>query len=126
LSALDRKSFVPPPPPSFLTFNDILSNRYINAETSGGGFPGWLTNFKDAARSNGTDFTAAWKPYIREVSKFTAPYQYPAGPVILVQSENEFSMDDPSVSILAWQLDQNLYGSPAAVRTGTRTATRII
>ncbi|CAE7074419.1 unnamed protein product [Rhizoctonia solani] len=74
----------------------VRPGPYINAETSGGGFPGWLTNFKDAARSNGTDFTAAWKPYIREVSKFVAPYQYPAGPVILVQSENEFSMDDPS------------------------------
>ncbi|CAE6472777.1 unnamed protein product [Rhizoctonia solani] len=74
----------------------VRPGPYINAETSGGGFPGWLTNFKDAARSNGTDFTAAWKPYIREVSKYTAPYQYPAGPVILVQSENEFSMDDPN------------------------------
>lgn len=75
-----------------------LSNRYINAETSGGGFPGWLTNFADAARSNGTEFTAAWKPYIEAVSQFITPYQYPDGPVILVQSENEFSMSDPSVS----------------------------
>ncbi|GAB1521013.1 hypothetical protein RhiTH_004103 [Rhizoctonia solani] len=74
----------------------VRPGPYINAETSGGGFPGWLTNFKDAARSNGTDFTAAWKPYIRAVSRFTAPYQYPAGPVILVQSENEFSMSDPT------------------------------
>ncbi|KAJ1305575.1 hypothetical protein OPQ81_000575 [Rhizoctonia solani] len=74
----------------------VRPGPYINAETSGGGFPGWLTNFKDAARSNGTDFTAAWKPYIRAVSKFVTPYQYPDGPVILVQSENEFSMDDPS------------------------------
>ncbi|KDN41542.1 hypothetical protein RSAG8_07343, partial [Rhizoctonia solani AG-8 WAC10335] len=59
------------------------------------GKPGVL-NFEGAARSNGTDFTAAWKPYIREVSKFVVPYQYPDGPVILVQSENEFSMNDPS------------------------------
>ncbi|CAE6538539.1 unnamed protein product [Rhizoctonia solani] len=74
----------------------VRPGPYINAETSGGGFPGWLANFKDAARSNGTDFTAAWKPYIRAVSEFVTPYQYPDGPVILVQSENEFSMDDPS------------------------------
>ncbi|KAG9118771.1 hypothetical protein FRC07_006543, partial [Ceratobasidium sp. 392] len=77
----------------------VRPGPYINAETSGGGFPGWVTNFADAARSNGTEFTTAWKPYITAVSKFVAPYQYPDGPVILVQSENEFSMDDPANSI---------------------------
>ncbi|KAG8737249.1 hypothetical protein FRC10_008399 [Ceratobasidium sp. 414] len=66
---------------------------YINAETTSGGMPGWVTNLVDASRSNGTDFTAAWKPYTAQVSKFAAPYQYPAGPVILVQSENEFGGD---------------------------------
>ncbi|KAG8764925.1 hypothetical protein FRC12_007805, partial [Ceratobasidium sp. 428] len=73
----------------------IRPGPYINAETSGGGFPGWLTNFADAGRSNGPEFTAAWKPYIAAVSKYVAPYQYPDGPVILVQSENEFSMSNP-------------------------------
>ncbi|KAG9118469.1 hypothetical protein FRC07_007010 [Ceratobasidium sp. 392] len=73
----------------------VRPGPYINAETTGGGFPGWLTNFVDAGRSNGTEFTAAWKPYIEAVSKQAAPYQYPDGPVILVQSENEFSMNDP-------------------------------
>ncbi|KAG8796599.1 hypothetical protein FRC12_016586 [Ceratobasidium sp. 428] len=77
----------------------VRPGPYINAETSGGGFPGWVTNFADAARSNGTEFTAAWKPYITAVSKYVAPYQYPDGPVILVQSENEFSMSDPASSI---------------------------
>ncbi|KAG9090402.1 hypothetical protein FS749_000548 [Ceratobasidium sp. UAMH 11750] len=66
---------------------------YINAETTSGGMPGWVTNLADASRSNGTDFTAAWKPYIAQVSKYAAPYQYPAGPVILIQSENEFGGD---------------------------------
>ncbi|QRV78064.1 glycoside hydrolase family 35 protein [Ceratobasidium sp. AG-Ba] len=74
----------------------VRPGPYINAETSGGGFPGWVTNFADKARSNGTEFTAAWKPYIAEVSKFVAPYQYPDGPVILVQSENEFNMSNRS------------------------------
>ncbi|CCO37053.1 hypothetical protein BN14_11204 [Rhizoctonia solani AG-1 IB] len=68
---------------------------YINAETAGGGYPGWLSNVPDTARSNGSDFTNAWRPYIRAVSGYTAPYQYPDGPVILVQSENEYSMDSP-------------------------------
>lgn len=87
------------PPPSLPSLSPIC--RYINAETSGGGYPGWLTNVHDIARSNGTEFTAAWKPWIEEVAKYVAPYQYPDGPVIAMQSENEFSMDDlPGVSRL--------------------------
>ncbi|CAE6427460.1 unnamed protein product [Rhizoctonia solani] len=74
----------------------VRPGPYINAETTGGGYPGWLTNVPDTARSNGSDFTTAWKPYIRAVSEYTAPYQYPNGPVILVQSGNEYSMDNPS------------------------------
>ncbi|CAE6536961.1 unnamed protein product [Rhizoctonia solani] len=66
---------------------------YINAETTSGGMPGWISNLADASRSNGTDFTAAWKPYITQISKDAAPYQYPDGPIILVQSENEFGGD---------------------------------
>ncbi|QRW20547.1 glycoside hydrolase family 35 protein [Rhizoctonia solani] len=64
-----------------------------NAETAGGGLPGWTTNLADRARSNGTDFTAAWTPWISQVSKYVAPYQYPDGPVIAMQSENEFLSD---------------------------------
>ncbi|KAF8601279.1 hypothetical protein BDV93DRAFT_545951 [Ceratobasidium sp. AG-I] len=89
---------------SITTFLDICKSvgilaivrpgPYINAETSGGGYPGWLTNVLDVARSNGTEFTRAWKPWIEEVSKYVAPYQYPDGPVIAMQGENEFSMDD--------------------------------
>ena len=96
--------------------------RYINAETAGGGYPGWLSNAQDTARSNGSDFTAAWKPYIQAVSKYTAPYQYPDGPVILIQSENEYSMDNPSVSI------ENLrVSSPnSSFRMRRRMATPII
>ncbi|CAE6442843.1 unnamed protein product [Rhizoctonia solani] len=66
---------------------------YINAETTSGGMPGWISNLADASRSNGSDFTAAWKPYITQISKDAAPYQYPDGPIILVQSENEFGGD---------------------------------
>lgn len=85
---------------SVVSASSHRANSYINAETSAGGFPGWISNLADAARSNGSDFTDAWKPWITEVSKFVAPYQYPAGPVFLVQSENEFSMSDPSVSTI--------------------------
>ncbi|KAG8731749.1 hypothetical protein FRC10_001462 [Ceratobasidium sp. 414] len=76
---------------SITTFFDIAKDvgilvivrpgPYINAETAGGGMPAWTTNMADRARSNGTDFTAAWTPYISQVSKYVAPYQYPAGPL---------------------------------------------
>ncbi|QRV97776.1 glycoside hydrolase family 35 protein [Ceratobasidium sp. AG-Ba] len=71
----------------------VRPGPYINAETTGGGLAAWTTNLADMARSNGTGFTAAWTPYISQVSKHVAPYQYPAGPVILMQSENEFLSD---------------------------------
>ncbi|KAI0343743.1 putative beta-galactosidase [Trametopsis cervina] len=60
---------------------------YINAETTAGGFPGWLTNIPAKARTNETGFTDAWTPYIEA---------YPDGPVIAVQSENEFFPSTPS------------------------------
>ncbi|KAI0783038.1 glycoside hydrolase superfamily [Abortiporus biennis] len=63
---------------------------YINAETTAGGFPGWLTNNPAKARTNATGFTQAWTPFMTSVAKFAAPFQYPDGPVIAVQSENEF------------------------------------
>ncbi|KAH7318896.1 glycoside hydrolase superfamily [Rhizoctonia solani] len=71
----------------------VRPGPYINAETAGGGLPAWTTNLAGRARSNGTDFTAAWTPWISQVSKYVAPYQYPAGPVIAMQSENEFLSD---------------------------------
>ncbi|KAK7695246.1 hypothetical protein QCA50_002436 [Cerrena zonata] len=69
---------------------------YINAETHAGGFPGWLTNNPAKARTNQTGYTTAWTPYIEAVAKFVEPYQYPDGPVIAVQSENEFFVSTPT------------------------------
>ncbi|CAE7133094.1 unnamed protein product, partial [Rhizoctonia solani] len=71
----------------------VRPGPYINAETAGGGLPAWTGNLADTARSNGTEFTAAWTPWITQVSKYVAPYQYPAGPVIAMQAENEFLSD---------------------------------
>ncbi|CAL1711293.1 unnamed protein product [Somion occarium] len=69
---------------------------YINAETTAGGFPGWLTNNPAKARTNQTGFTEAWTPYIESVAQFVEPFQYPDGPVIAVQSENEFFQSSAS------------------------------
>lgn len=45
---------------------------------------------KGVARTDAADYTAAWKPYIEGVAKKLAKWQYPNGPVIAVQIENEF------------------------------------
>ncbi|KIJ39022.1 glycoside hydrolase family 35 protein, partial [Sphaerobolus stellatus SS14] len=69
---------------------------YINAETSAGGFPGWTTNLASKARTNATEWTNAWTPYLSGAAKSAAPFQYPAGPIIAVQAENEFVVSTPT------------------------------
>ena len=62
----------------------------------GGGLPPWLTNNPVEARTNATAYLNAWTPYIAATAKFAAPFQYPDGPIIAVQVENEFFPDtDP-------------------------------
>ncbi|KAF5316479.1 hypothetical protein D9619_006705 [Psilocybe cf. subviscida] len=49
---------------------------YINAETTGGGLPGWV----------------AWTPYMTAIAQIIARNQVSnGGPIILVQAENEYS-----------------------------------
>lgn len=56
----------------------LSGRRRFSAKTcpvDAGGFPGWLTNIAGTARTNATDYTAAWLPWIEAISKFVAPYQ---------------------------------------------------
>ncbi|KAF8665643.1 hypothetical protein AX16_000098 [Volvariella volvacea WC 439] len=65
---------------------------YINAETSGGGFPGWGTYTPGLWRTSNASYVKAYEPYLLAVNKLIAEYQITnGGPVILVQSENEYS-----------------------------------
>lgn len=65
---------------------------YINAETTGGGFPGWLQRSPDILRSDGSDYLAASTNYTANIAKILAPYQITTGgPIILWQVENEYS-----------------------------------
>ncbi|KAJ7264004.1 glycoside hydrolase family 35 protein [Mycena haematopus] len=65
---------------------------YINAETTGGGFPGWVGNIAGSLRTNNTNYTEAWMPYMTAISKIIARNQITnGGPIILVQAENEFT-----------------------------------
>ncbi|MFU8854979.1 beta-galactosidase [Micromonospora sp. SL1-18] len=66
---------------------------YINAETSGGGFPGWLTTQAGKARSDAADYLAASDEWLGQVDAILARHQYTngTGPVILYQIENELA-----------------------------------
>ncbi|KAI0318758.1 glycoside hydrolase family 35 protein [Amylostereum chailletii] len=65
---------------------------YINGETTGGGFPGWVGNVAGSLRTDNINYTNAWKPYLTSVSQILAKNQVTnGGPIVLVQAENEFS-----------------------------------
>ncbi|KAF5322689.1 hypothetical protein D9619_001054 [Psilocybe cf. subviscida] len=65
---------------------------YINAETTAGGFPGWGTYTPGLWRTSNSTYLDAYAGYIKAVgSKLAANEITKGGPVILVQSENEYS-----------------------------------
>ena len=65
---------------------------YINAEVSGGGFPGWVQRIKGQLRTRAPDFLKATDNYMSHISKTIADAQITnGGPVILVQPENEYT-----------------------------------
>ncbi|KAF8578602.1 glycoside hydrolase family 35 protein [Ramaria rubella] len=65
---------------------------YINGETTGGGFPGWVGNIAGSLRTTNVNYTQAWQPYMNAISQLLAKNQVTqGGPIILVQAENEFS-----------------------------------
>jgi beta-galactosidase GanA len=66
---------------------------YINAETSGGGLPGWLNNVAGKARTDAPDYMAAADDWLSHVDAIIARHQLTngTGTVILYQIENELS-----------------------------------
>ncbi|KAL3426018.1 glycosyl hydrolase family 35, partial [Phlyctema vagabunda] len=65
---------------------------YINAEVSGGGFPGWLQRVKGQLRTDASDYLAATDNYASHIGATIAKAQITnGGPVILFQPENEYS-----------------------------------
>ncbi|KFZ03366.1 hypothetical protein V502_11012 [Pseudogymnoascus sp. VKM F-4520 (FW-2644)] len=69
---------------------------YINSESSGGGFPGWLQQIKGengTLRTTSGEFLSSTDTYMAHVGKIIADAQITkGGPVILVQAENEYSL----------------------------------
>ncbi|PMD45496.1 glycoside hydrolase family 35 protein [Hyaloscypha variabilis F] len=65
---------------------------YINAETAAGGIPGWVLRIKGTIRSTSPDYLNATENYIATIGSIIADAQITnGGPVILVQTENEYT-----------------------------------
>ncbi|KAJ8074302.1 hypothetical protein PM082_012613 [Marasmius tenuissimus] len=86
---------------AFLEVAKEVGVPYMNAEYTLGGIPGWTTNYASFARTNDSGYRELWEPYIAKFSEEAAPYQYPDGPLIAVQGENEYysSENPPSLNI---------------------------
>jgi beta-galactosidase GanA len=70
---------------------------YINAETDGGGFPGWLDTQSGVARTDAPDFEAASDQWLSEIDPIIAAHQITnGGDVILYQVENELYANLPA------------------------------
>lgn len=73
---------------------------YINAETTGGGFPGWVQNLETQVRTNTTVWNEAWKPYMKAILRAARQFQLTldsrgeidrsGGTLVAIQVENEF------------------------------------
>ncbi|WP_305783165.1 beta-galactosidase [Symbioplanes lichenis] len=64
---------------------------YINAETSGGGFPAWLKRVPGRARSSEAGYTAAYREWLAHINPILARHQVDrGGSVLLYNVENEY------------------------------------
>ncbi|KDQ12662.1 glycoside hydrolase family 35 protein [Botryobasidium botryosum FD-172 SS1] len=74
----------------------VRPGPYINAETTAGGIPHWVTTeVHGHLRTNDTDYHDTWVPYIKAISEVTRGNQITkGGPVIAVQVENEYIQAD--------------------------------
>jgi beta-galactosidase GanA len=72
---------------------------YINAETDGGGFPGWLVTQSGTARTDAPDYLAAADQWLSEIDPIIAAHQITrGGDVILYQVENELFHNEPATA----------------------------
>jgi len=66
---------------------------YINSETSGGGYPGWVQRVEGELRTNSTSWIEATQNYIDNIGVLIRDAQITnGGPIILFQPENEYSV----------------------------------
>lgn len=79
----------------------VRPGPYINAESSAGGFPLWLTTGEyGSLRNNDSRYTAAWEPYQTKFAEITAPHQVTTkGNALAYQIENEYGYQFLNVTI---------------------------
>ncbi|KAI0687065.1 glycoside hydrolase superfamily [Earliella scabrosa] len=77
-------------------FLNVRPGPYINAETSAGGVSHWTTTeIAGTLRTNASDWTEAWKPYIDGIIKESEPYLVThGGPIVAFQIDNEYSQSE--------------------------------
>jgi beta-galactosidase GanA len=67
---------------------------YINAETTGGGFPAWLKQVPGRARSSAPGYTAAYREWLGHINPIIARHQATrGGRVLLYNVENEYAVN---------------------------------
>ncbi|MFC4113248.1 beta-galactosidase [Nonomuraea zeae] len=67
---------------------------YINAESTGGGFPAWLKNVPGRARSSEAGYQAAYREWLHRINPILARHQVTrGGPVVLYNAENEYQVN---------------------------------
>ncbi|QKX56339.1 uncharacterized protein TRUGW13939_03440 [Talaromyces rugulosus] len=83
---------------------------YINAEVSGGGFPGWLQRLNGTLRTSAPDFLNVTENYVLGISEILRKHQITeGGPIILLQPENEYThCADYSITCLSKQYMQHV------------------
>jgi beta-galactosidase GanA len=65
---------------------------YINAETTGGGFPAWLKNVPGRARSSDPGYTKAYREWLDHINPIIARHTVSrGGSVIAYNAENEYA-----------------------------------
>ncbi|PYH31773.1 glycoside hydrolase family 35 protein [Aspergillus neoniger CBS 115656] len=80
---------------------------YINAELSGGGFPGWLERVQGRLKTTDQGYLDAITPYMQAIGRIIAKAQITnGGPVILFQPENEYTACVQDKDYMAYVEDQ--------------------
>ncbi|MGM1064064.1 beta-galactosidase [Saccharothrix sp. Mg75] len=74
---------------------------YINAETTGGGFPAWLKTVDGRARSSDPGYTRAYREWLDRINPVLARHQVTrGGSVIAYNVENEYAVNvDPEYMV---------------------------
>ncbi|PWN37776.1 uncharacterized protein FA14DRAFT_116099, partial [Meira miltonrushii] len=83
----------------------VRPGPYINAESTGGGMPGWVQNLEAVLRSNGTTWNNAWMPYMKAVVDAAVPFQVKSGGA-------NGALDTSAGTVLAFQVENEFHEAP--------------